>query len=494
MRLREILVAFVATIAAVHAVDWDIITPLDKYVHSCDPFYKWKEISREEGDGYILHVLNMTSLKWKDETFTRQPIWWHLLHVFVPTAPVITDAMFLDIGGGGWSQTKELELDRVNRTAEFCRKLGVVAVYLPNVPFQPIQFVKEDGTYTSPKIEDHIIGYTWRLFVEAKNPDPEAVVLLPMTKAAKKAVDTVQDFVAEEYTEFKINKVFPTGFSKRGHVTWLLGCVDKRVFAMAPTVLALLNMPANFDHLYRALGGWSWAFEPYWLEGVAKYVHHPRLSDLAAIIDPYAYNERLTMPKLLIAATGDEFYAPDCSHYFWKGLTPPKFFRIYENDDHLLSRHLNERDELLQAFFMTAYMKHPLPEICWTRTENATHGIVTVQTNTSPLTVSGYYGNTTKAACDRNGCRRDFRIHSGRGRRPTGIRWYENDVEQTGINSYEVVLKKRDDSGYRGFFIKMTFPGPDGYTLDFTTEVNIIPDVFPYPRCTSETECQGRIV
>ena len=25
-----------------------------------------------------------------------------------------------------------------------------------------------------------------------------------------------------------------------------------------------------------AYGGWSWAFQPYWAEGVSRYIDHPR--------------------------------------------------------------------------------------------------------------------------------------------------------------------------------------------------------------------------
>ena len=32
-----------------------------------------------------------------------------------------------------------------------------------------------------------------------------------------------------------------------------------------------------------------------------------------------------------------------------------------------------------------------------------------------------------------------------------------------------------------------------GYELRFTTEINIIPDFFPFPKCDNELECQGRL-
>jgi PhoPQ-activated pathogenicity-related protein len=264
---------------------------------------------------------------------------------------------------------------------------------------------------------------------------------------------------------------------------------------MAPTVLDLLNMQDNLEHHNRALGGWSWAFSPYWVEDVSKYLYHPRVADLARIADPIEYNERLTMPKLLIAAVGDEFFPPDGTHYFWDTLTPPKYFRTYENDAHSLSSHWDQRDQNIQAFFLATYRGLTLPQVTYFRSENATHGITTLQTSPSVLTIGGWYGDTTNETCEekRNDtCRRDFRIQALRGE--TGIMWYPVEVTLIGIDRYQLVMKKREDFGYRGFFIEMSFQGPDSYTHHFTTDVNIIPDTFPYPKCASEEECRGRLV
>jgi PhoPQ-activated pathogenicity-related protein len=39
---------------------------------------------------------------------------------------------------------------------------------------------------------------------------------------------------------------------------------------------------------------------------------------LAAAIDPFSYKDRLTMPKLVCNAGGDEFFLPDDWRYFRK--------------------------------------------------------------------------------------------------------------------------------------------------------------------------------
>ena len=39
------------------------------------------------------------------------------------------------------------------------------------------------------------------------------------------------------------------------------------------------------------------------------------------------YINRLTMPKMLISAGGDEFFLPDDSYYFWDNLLGEKYTR-----------------------------------------------------------------------------------------------------------------------------------------------------------------------
>ena len=76
--------------------------------------------------------------------------------------------------------------------------------------------------------------------------------------------------------------------------------------------------------------------EPYYSENLTNYFDHPAFGKMAEIIDPYTYRERLTMPKMVVSATGDEFFAPDDS-YAWfdelakHGLT---YLRLLPNAEH----------------------------------------------------------------------------------------------------------------------------------------------------------------
>ena len=65
---------------------------------------------------------------------------------------------------------------------------------------------------------------------------------------------------------------------------------------------------------------------------------------------------------------------------------------------------------------------------------------------------------------------------------------------EQGNNQYSLEFSTPAE-GYQGFFMEVTLPGPDADhpELNFTTEMQIIPDVLPFPRCATPEECQGTL-
>ena len=47
--------------------------------------------------------------------------------------------------------------------------------------------------------------------------------------------------------------------------------------------------------------------------------------------------------------------------------------------------------------------------------------------------------------------------------------------------------------GWRNFFIEATFEGPEDSVFEFTSENQIIPDIFPFPPCNDDG-CIGELV
>jgi PhoPQ-activated pathogenicity-related protein len=312
-----------------------------------------------------------------------------------------------------------------------------------------------------------------------------------MTKAAKRAVDTIEEFVPT-VSDLAPTQVMATGYSKRGWTTWLLASVDQRVFAIAPTVFDLLNMHENLHHHHQSLGGWSWAFGPYWNEDVARYLNHPRFDFFKSDIDVIEYNERLTMPKVIIVGGNDQFFPSSGSHYFFDELTGPKFMCLWENDDHGLGDHQDQIDRNLEAFFTAARLGFDFPQVTWERTNDEDGGTI-VLSGDEPLTVGGWMLDNTNKTCDaREKCRRDSRFRALNGL--TGNHWDAVEVEDLG-GSYRLQFGPSDyEDGFRYFFIDMTYAGPEGLEFRFSTEVNVVPDGFPFERCVTEEECHGILV
>ena len=124
-----------------------------------------------------------------------------------------------------------------------------VVAELRMVPNQPLTF-PDDG---KPRVEDGIIAYTWDKFLHGG--DDQWPARLPMTKSAVRAMDTVTAFCATEQAgKVDVKTFVVAGGSKRGWTTWTTAAVDKRVVAIVPMVIDLLNIEPSFEHHYRAYG------------------------------------------------------------------------------------------------------------------------------------------------------------------------------------------------------------------------------------------------
>jgi PhoPQ-activated pathogenicity-related protein len=84
----------------------------------------------------------------------------------------------------------------------------------------------------------------------------------------------------------------------------------RRVVAIVPIVLDIINFVTTEHHQYRSYGGWTWAINDYWEMDVMKRVDSPEMTELQKVIDPFFYLDRLTMPKLIVNAVLDEFMQP----------------------------------------------------------------------------------------------------------------------------------------------------------------------------------------
>ena len=129
-----------------------------------------------------------------------------------------------------------------------------------------------------------------------------------------------------------------SGASKRGWTTWTTAAVDRRVVAIAPLVIDLLNVEPSFIHHWRAYGFWAPAVKDYVEHGIMDWRGTPQFRALMRLVEPFEYRARLTMPKLLINASGDQFFLPDSSQFYVRDLPGETALRYVPNADHSLEK------------------------------------------------------------------------------------------------------------------------------------------------------------
>jgi PhoPQ-activated pathogenicity-related protein len=252
-----------------------------------------------------------------------------------------------------------------------------------------------------------------------------------------------------------------SGASKRGWTTWLTAAADKRVVAVAPMVIDLLNVDPSFRHHHAAYGRYADAVKPYVENNIVQRMDQPAMKASLAILDPYAYRDRLTMPKLLVNSTGDQFFLPDSWRFYWNDLGGPKQLRYIPNTDHGLD---GTAAESLRSFFITVLAGKSLPAFTWS--EEAP-GRLRVETKDAPTRVLAW--SATNAAG------RDFML------RTIGKTWQSRELEavKPGVYLGEIPEPAK---GWSAVVVELVFPDASGSTtgIRLTTGVSVTPARLPF--------------
>lgn len=255
------------------------------------------------------YLLNVTSGNWMTPEYSNRYTWTHQLLVVVPdkVADNTHAALYITGGSNGQGNPKVDSEDTL-----FCGVLaastGTVCGVLWQIPNQDIIFPSDPVQPPKNRGEDAAVAFTWWDFLRHQN-EPERILYFPMTRAASRAMDAIAQFAPTKVPGAKLDKFLVSGASKRGFITWFTAAVDSRVVAAAPIVMDLLNIQDNIMHLYRDFGGFSFAFKDYCDLNLTTYLPTGQFAPLAKHIDPLEFKENLTMPKLVIDSTGDEFFA-----------------------------------------------------------------------------------------------------------------------------------------------------------------------------------------
>jgi PKD repeat protein len=317
------------------------MTDLDQYVRDPEPRFDYETVGSPITLSLGLQTIGtatnlyMNSGLWRSATDIDVSdydgiSWKHNVTIIEPNNRQHDTGILLVTGGSRFDDPPSAsDLSGLN-APELAIATGAPIVILDDVPAQPIAFV---GDTEGERTEDEIIAYSFdkylddndanrALYPTAEDPWP---VLHVMARAAVRAMDVAQDVSTAQGDP--IEDFIVTGASKRGWTTWLTGITDCRVKAIAPVVIDLLNTRESMIHHQRSLanqpngttGGFSDAVIDYTNFDIFSRLADPddeSARELLTLVDPYEYRERVIIPKLLLNASGDEFFLTDSAQFY----------------------------------------------------------------------------------------------------------------------------------------------------------------------------------
>ncbi|MBJ06872.1 MAG: phenylacetic acid degradation protein [Verrucomicrobiaceae bacterium] len=309
------------------------------------------EVRQEVTDfGLRVSSIRLTSQEWQGKE------WKHWLTVFVP--PVVDShkrGVLLIEGGSNRDGMPDPKSEAGRVIGANALSLRAPVALLLQVPNQPLF----ENLY-----EDDLIAHTFDQYL--RGGDDEWPLLLPMVKSATSAMDALQSMAREGKIRTpagqacQLDEFVVGGASKRGWTTWLTAAVDKRVCALAPSVIDVLNMADQMRHQKRSYGSFSKKIRPYTSRKIMERLETPRGKLLRKTIDPFEYIEKLHQPKLMLLGTNDPYWTVDSAQLYFPELKGPKAIYYLPNAGHGLGLGILPT---LNAFLLSTLNSRPFPQL-----------------------------------------------------------------------------------------------------------------------------------
>jgi PhoPQ-activated pathogenicity-related protein len=312
---------------------------LPSYVRRPDAAYAWEQQNETIDASGKLFEIRLISQIW------RGIPWEHRLLVFVPAKVSYPDTLLLVLrqGHGASGESEGLKAS--------AQATGTLCAILYDVPNQPLFGGKE---------EDLLLAYTFSQYLQTG--DETWPLLLPMVKSVVRSMDTIQA-LGRKHALTPVSRFIVAGHSKRGHTSWLSAAVDERIRGVIPVALDTLNTPAQIPHHREVFAGLSRPAATF--EDTIAQADTARGRNLIRMIDPYTYRDRLTLPKLIVLATNDEYYASDALNLYWDGLPGWKWVLYLPNASHVGANMHPSVNHTAFAFVRAVAAGKALPNLSW---------------------------------------------------------------------------------------------------------------------------------
>ncbi|MCK0154139.1 PhoPQ-activated pathogenicity-related family protein [Alcanivorax sp. S6407] len=444
--------------------------PLAAYLQKPEPDFGWQHYHSDEGWLADHHFLLVTSQRWLGDDEVDQPLWQHEVTVSVPWSPACPgrerdDRTALVLISGGERPADPLRTSPGSMATAlallFCRPV----VDIRQVPNQPLQFA---GEAVSRK-EDRLLARSMTLAVD--QPPGEWPLHNAMVKAVIASLDAVQAFSREPSGPAAIEDFALLGSSKRGWTAWLVAAHDPRIRALVPVSIDMLNLGRQFDHQYASYGEYTPALKAFSAEGIDCLIRSEAGKTMLDQVDPWAYREQLTLPKLVINASGDPYFVSDSWRFYYPWLAGNNWLRYTPNTGHSQGDGMARLTRLAQvANWLDQVLAGETPPSIDSR---VTDNVLEVRPSQSPREMVLWQADNPDA--------RDFRLAT------FGANWRPVALSPDDDGVYRVSLEA-PAQGYRGWFVEARFGGWWGVQQQiYTSGVQVRPQVLPYtPRdCAS---------
>jgi PhoPQ-activated pathogenicity-related protein len=318
---------------------------LRRYVTADDPVYRWEHVAQTSPqEGLVAHEVRLISQVWQGVT------WQHRLRIITPQASNDASSLALLLVTGTGAAEQEW------REALFmARALHAPVALLSDIPNQPL---------FGGLVEDDLLAHTFVQFLTTQ--DPTWPLLLPMVKGVVRAMDAVQAFMQRQ-RDTTIDGFLVSGASKRGWTAWLTPVVDARVKAIAPWVYDNLHLAQQLRHQRDTWGHFSGQIADYTERGLPQRLlaGEPGAVELAALVDPFSYRQRLTVPKLIVLATNDRYWPLDALNVYYDALPGECHLLYVANTGHTLQPGRERAIAGLMALFQQTAGRLRLPTLQW---------------------------------------------------------------------------------------------------------------------------------
>ncbi|MDQ2732660.1 MAG: PhoPQ-activated pathogenicity-related family protein, partial [Armatimonadota bacterium] len=308
--------------------------PLFNYLNRADSTFRWKEVGRKQhGRGGTIIHLELHSQVWQGIPWKHQLLIIDPETHAQPSATGQSKVMLYVTGSYDGGMTAQF-------LSLFAEATGAVMAILYDVPNQPLF----EGLS-----EDALIAFTFSKYLETE--DATWPLLFPMVRSVAAAMTALQQYEGG-LAQGPPSEFIVTGASKRGWTSWLAGACDPRVCAIAPMVYNNLNLPAQAQRQLDSWGDYSDEISDYVEAGLMDHLRTAQGQQLIAMVDPYSFRDRLTLPKLLINGTNDRYWPLDAASYYYDELPGDKNLLYVPNSGHNLED-FNRVGRTTAAFYKT---------------------------------------------------------------------------------------------------------------------------------------------